>query len=53
LTGFSLGLVGRFSTEEDEKKFAVPVDTVFWFPTDEEETTWYDKMLPALKKSLS
>ena len=53
LPGFSLGLLGRFSTDEDKRKFAVPSDTVFWFPTDEGETTWYDKILPALKKSLS
>ena len=53
ITNFSLGVVGRFSSEEDEKEFEVPKDSVFWFPTDAgDDYAWFGKMLPALKTAL-
>ena len=50
---FSLGLIGRYTTEEEGKKFDVLANSVFWLPTNEDDgTTWFVKMLPALKTLL-
>jgi len=49
----SLGVVGRFSSEEDETQFNIPKDSVFWFPTEAgDDYAWFEKMLPALITSL-
>ena len=52
---FSLGVIGRFATQQDSDEQNIPLNTPWWFPTDDEETgdgSWYDKMLPRLRELL-
>ena len=50
---FSLGLVGRCTTEEDQIKYDIPVGTLWWLPTDDEPNVWFEFMLPDLKTHLA
>eukprot|EP00092_Neocalanus_flemingeri_P091727 GFUD01116365.1.p1 GENE.GFUD01116365.1~~GFUD01116365.1.p1 ORF type:complete len:102 (-),score=23.23 GFUD01116365.1:4-309(-) len=48
-----LGVIGRISTEDDHKKYDIPVNTPWWLPTEECPNDWYKKILPELKEKLT
>jgi len=47
-----LGIVGKFSSPDESQKFGVPLDTVFWLPTDDQDEEWFVTMLPKIKDEL-
>ena len=45
-----LGVLGKFSTEEDSNMYQIPQNIVFWIPTEDGDKTWYAELLPHLKQ---
>ena len=50
---FSMGLLGRLSTEEDVKQYGISLNCIWWLPTEDIRVEWYKKLLPGLQKYLT
>ena len=52
LTFLSVGLIGKFPDEKEQKKYSINGDSPWWLPADDDEHPWFMSMLPALKEKM-